>query len=383
LSNCEAKKAIFPEGRIVYSTTSPTNNNVTAYVLDIKPYGTIIQNNGWEASKVFQKNWSFTFSLKFDDKISYLTATVDWINTRPITLADLSYDYQSRKCKENRTFVLPTSTKYNLLNMQTMLNNCIFQNMISKWWKITVRGTNNLSYKAFIESLYYFVKTIRKYDTMPTARNDSIKYKNLPRTKDFKYIVWWFNAIWWRRHINHKSSKNVIDIQWNKPVTPKEVYNTIYSILQNHEDTASHRKSLWEQSEITNKKSISYNDYASLIRRLLEAYDRVPIGINDSLMYSIYQKVKDQNIEEQKKSISNIMLSLKKIAPDKAEKQGLSLLRILEDLSAVYNNTIPKRKWVMTISLDKVQQRVWGNNNSSKINTLDMNIDSLFSKMSY
>ncbi|MBP7885229.1 hypothetical protein KAZ93_03655 [Patescibacteria group bacterium] len=53
---------------------------MTAYLSNIVPYGTVVYNNNGNNSRSFTNNGSFVFALKFGDTISYLTASVNWIN---------------------------------------------------------------------------------------------------------------------------------------------------------------------------------------------------------------------------------------------------------------------------------------------------------------
>lgn len=351
---CESKKTVYPTARIEYSTTSPTNNSVTAYVLDLQPYGTVVQNNNGHTTRVFQTNGTYEFILKFDNKITYLTAKVDRINTRPLTLADLSQSYQSKKCPRYKN--LPVAKwSYNLLDMQTMANNCLLtMTKRTSWW--TTNPKKLLTRKELIELSYAFANTIRNYTDLPRSRSDQYSYVSLPRTNNFSYIVWWFSAIGWRKTVTHTESNKRITASRNKTVTPKEVYETIASILSSHEDTTAHRQSLWQERDWSKKKSMTYAEYAYLMRRLLEGYDRIPVGTNDVVLYNVYQRVKDKSIADQKKTIEEMTIALKNISPDKAEALGLSLWRLLDDISSVYNNTIPKRKWVTSISIQQVQE---------------------------
>jgi hypothetical protein len=44
------------------------------------------------------------------------------------------------------------------------------------------------------------------------------------------------------------------------------------------------------------------------------------------------------------------------VNPEDAEKRWLSLWRLLDDLSSIYNNTLPIRKWIISISSEQVKK---------------------------
>ena len=352
---CEAKNWIIPTAKITYSTTNPTNWTVTAFLQSISPYSTTVQNNNGSSSRLFEKNGIFTFILSYGNITVPITAKVDWINKRPTTLLDTIRDYQSKKCSDYNNTILPLSSRYNILDMQTMINTCILRPWYSNG-KIVLNGTKKVNRLDFIKSIYYFTKTIRPYTDEPVIWDDDITYSKTIKNKKDKNIIWRFSSILWWDTISHSTSRNKkVSIQRTQNITPKEVYSTIHHLLLSHQDTSSHLEKLWDPTW-NDKKSISYNEYAYLLRRLLEWYDQIPIGINDQILYTIYQKVKDNSIEDQKKNISELSQQLKMVNPEDAEKRWLSLWRLLDDLSSIYNNTLPIRKWIISISSEQVKK---------------------------
>lgn len=72
-----------PQGKIAYSTSTPTNQNVTAVICFDKDNVTVTNNNG-STSYIFTKNDEFTF--EFEDSLGNkgtATAKVNWINKTP------------------------------------------------------------------------------------------------------------------------------------------------------------------------------------------------------------------------------------------------------------------------------------------------------------
>lgn len=111
-----------------------------------------------------------------------------------------------------------------------------------------------------------------------------------------------------------------------------------------HEDNTALWARVWSETINTKQKSLTRAEYASMLRRLLESYDGIPIGNNLVIINKIYDRVKNKTITDQQKEITIAMTTLRQSDPTAMEKVGLSLGHLLIDLDAVVNNTIPKKK---------------------------------------
>jgi hypothetical protein len=61
-------------------------------------------------------------------------------------------------------------------------------------------------------------------------------------------------------------------------VTTKEIYDLMTYILNIHDDNDIYFTSLWEREKIY--KNMKREQYANIIRKTLEQYDRVALGNN-------------------------------------------------------------------------------------------------------
>lgn len=111
-----------------------------------------------------------------------------------------------------------------------------------------------------------------------------------------------------------------------------------------HEDNTALWARVWSETIEKKQTSLTRSEYASMLRRMLESYDGIPIGNNPLLIRKIYDRIRNKSIADQQKELSIIMQTIRASDPVAMAKLGVSLGHLLIDLDAVVNNTIPKRK---------------------------------------
>jgi len=353
---CETKKAIFPTADIVYATSS--NGLVTATLSNIQPYNAFVKNNNGNNSKLFRTNGTFIFMLEYNGQVNYLTASVSSINRRSLLLKDIVSDQYNFKCIQYRNTRLKQSSLYNTLDFQTMLNNCLitFPKSLTTT-TIQSLAKKKLTREEFIINMYQLISKIRPYTDAPTQRSDIYTYTSLTSDKNKKNNIWRFSTVSNRETINHTTnSKNNkrLTISRKSPITPTEVHNTLIYLLESHQDNSVHRQKLREETYRKNRSSITYAEYAKLIRKLLESYERIAIGNNDQILYQSYQKVKNRTVDKQKEYLKTLSKQLSQINSSTAEKKWISPRRLLDDFKSIYNNTIPTRKAIISLSIKDI-----------------------------
>ena len=364
-SYCEARQWEIPTATITYSTTSLTNGPVTAYLSNIVPYGTVVYNNNGNNSRSFTNNGSFVFALKFGDTISYLTASVSWINQWPRTLADLVRSYTNTIVPAYRSLIRPQSSRYNLIDIQTMTNLGILKPTGTR--SSTLDMKKKVTRAEFVDSIYTLMQTIHSYNDLPTSRSDGYTYKWGSFSTTQRYQLGRATALDLRDHIKSKKTKKAITIDRKKNITPKEVNDTITALLLMHDDNTALWSRVRSETIDAKQKTLTKAQYASMLRRMLESYDGIPIGNNLVIINKIYERVQNKTIPDQQKEIANAMLTLRQSDPVAMEKLGLSLGHLLIDLDAVVNNTIPKKKWRTILSINQIKQKNRANDNASTI----------------
>ncbi len=380
-NQCEARQWEIPTATITYSTTSLTNGPVIAYLSNITPYNaTVIYNNNGNNSRSFASNGSFAFALKLGDTISYLTASVSWINQWPRTLADLVRSYTNTIVPTYRSLIRPQSSRYNLIDIQTMTNLGILKPTGTR--SSTLDMKKKMTRAEFVDSIYTLMQTIHNYNDLPTSWSDGYTYKWGSFSTTQRYQLGRATALDLRDHIKSKKTKKVITIDRKKNITPKEVNDTITALLLMHDDNTALWSRVRSETIDTKQKTLTRAQYASMLRRMLESYDGIPIGNNPVIINKIYERVQNKTIPDQQKEIANAMLTLRQSDPIAMEKLGLSLGHLLIDLDAVVNNTIPKKKWRTILSINQIKQKNRANDNASTIfnNSTDWRQDFLTSQ---
>jgi len=374
---CSTKKSLIATGNIIYSYNR--DNSVTASLINISPYWAYINNNNNSNSKRFTQNGSFIFQLKFNDSITDIVAKVDNINNRIIKIKDLILDYKNNICNAQSNIRIKESIQYNLLDVQTMVNHCMLQlkRTTNGWYSINMK--KNITRGEFIKSAYNFIKTIRPYNSI-SYNISSSSYKWVPTTSLDQEAIKWLITIKWDKYITHTTSKNISTYRRNSYITSKEIYNLITYILNSHDDNDIYFKAVWEKETITNM--MKREQYANIIRRILEQYDRVALGNNIISLENLENRVSWLSTTNQQIELQEIYNTLHTKDPTSFEKAWLSKRSLLNDINNIISNWLTNKKTVISTSLQDVINR---NKDSLLLNTLTKKERSiqLFKKMSY
>lgn len=208
----------------------------------------------------------------------------------------------------------------------------------------TLDMRKKLTRAEFIQSIYTFMHTIHGYNDLPTSRSDGYSYKGARFSSTQRYRLGWSTKLDLRDHIKHTKTKKTLTIDRKKNITPKEVHDTITALLLMHDDNTALWEKVWSETIDKKQSSLTRAQYASMLRRVLESYDGIPIGNNPVIINKIYDRVRNKTISEQQQEIATAMTTLRQSDPLTMAKLGLSLGHLLIDLDAVVNNTIPKKK---------------------------------------
>ncbi len=380
-NQCSTKKVSDATWKITYSYN--WDWSITASVTNISPVGAYISNNNNSNSKRFTENWSFIFQLKFNESITNITAKVDTINNRVIKIQDLILDYKNNICNKQRNIKIKESSIYNLLDVQTMINHCILIPKQTKWiFYINMKKT--LTRWEFIKSIYNFTKTIRPYSN---ANNiiysvQSNQYKWVPTTQSDQEAIKRLISIKWNQYIQHTKSNNTSTYRWNSTISTKEIYDTIRHVLNSHDDNDIYFKGIWAKENINS--TMKREQYANIVRRILEQYDRVALWNSITSIENIEKRVSVLSSTNQQLELENIYNSLHTQDSVKFERLWISKRALLNDISTLLNDWKDNKKSVITISLQDVIDKT-SELTLSSINQLTKQQRSkeLFKKMNY
>lgn len=374
---CSTKKSITATWKVIYSYN--WDWSVTASLVNISPIWAYVSNNNNSNSKRFTENWSFIFQLKFNDSITNITAKVENINNRQIKINDLILDYKGNICNKQKNITIKASNKYNLLDVQTMINHCILIPKIAKW-EYSINMKKTLTRWEFIKSIYNFTKTIRPYSNWYSNSNNT-KYKWVPNTEIDQNAIKRLINIKWDIYIQHSKINNTSTYKRNNNVTSKEIYELIKYILNSHDDNDIYFKNIWEKEKINTY--IKRDQYSNILRRLLEQYDRVALWNNIKSLENIEKRISWLSNVNQKLELENIYNNLHTQDPTKFEKLWLSKWVLLNDISRIINNGQNNKKSIISISMQDIINKTTSSNIISNNTTKQQKTRELFKKMNY
>lgn len=372
-SQCSVKKSINASGNIIYSYNRDWS--ITASITNITPYWAYISNNNNSNSKRFTQNWSFIFQLKFNEYVTDIPVKINTINNRTIQIKDLILDYNNNRCKKNNWIKLSTSSRYNLLDAQTMVNHCLMPiTNTKKWYNINMNAY--IKRWEFIKSIFNLIKTIRPYINNEYYHNSNIKIWWVPNTTEDQDAIKWLIGIQWHKYINHTTSNQNLSFKRNNTITKKEIYDTLSYVLNLHDDNDIYFKGLWNRESIQN--NIKRSQYSIIIRKLLEQYERISLWNNILSLQNIQTKINSTSNPQEELSL--IYSLLKEKTPDDFEKNGLSKRYLLNDISILLNNWEFSKKSIITISLTNIINKIWSQEYWSTPKERSLQ---LFKKMTY
>lgn len=376
-SLCSAKKAFVASGQINYTTNS--DGSVIASVTNISPYGAYIINNNNSNAKQFNQNWSFVFQLQYNDSVTYLTANVSSIQHYNVTINDLITDYTNSLCIKN-PILLSQSSRYNLLDMQTMVNHCLIPYKTSSNKVVVPTGT--VKRWEFIQSLFHFIQTIRPYRNNIYTTSNGLQYNNVPNTRDAQQAIQWLTTIHADNYISHTSTKNSVSYQWNSPITSQEIFKTLQYILNLHDDNDIYLSNLWQQQSIN--KTMKRAQYAFIMRKLLEQYDRTAIGNDIVSLTTIKNRLYGLWTVHQSDELRSIYTTIQQTSSSSFEKIGVSSWVLLYDISSLLQSWSINKKAVTTVSLQDIINKIpIISDNNVRLSPSSNNSTSLFKLMSY
>ncbi len=370
---CSTKKSLIATWTIIYTTNR--DNSITASVTNIFPYWTYIVNNNNSNSKRFTQNGTFNFQLKFNDTITDIKAQVTTINNRTIKIQDLILDYKNNRCALQRDITINGSKQYNLLDVQTMVNHCLLEPTITKKW-YTLNMKKNITRWEFIKSAYNFIQTIRPYTTTSYTINAN-SYKGVPNQPRDEEAIKWLLTIKWDQYINHTTSRGTATYKRNSSVTTKEIYDLMTYILNIHDDNDIYFTSLWEREKIY--KNMKREQYANIIRKTLEQYDRVALGNNILFLEQLHNQTNWLSTINQNNTLQEIYSRLYIKDPISLEKAWLSKRSLLHNISTIINNETDNKKTIFSVSFQEIIRRTETNMTTTK----KEREKTLFTKMSY
>lgn len=370
---CSTQKSLTTTWTIIYTTNR--DNSVTASVINIAPYWAYIINNNNSNSKRFTQNGTFIFQIKFNDSITDVIAQVHTINNRTMKIKALIQDYRNNMCNAQKNIKIKESSKYSLLDVQTMVNHCLLNIKQSKnWYNINMK--KNITRGEFITSAYNFIKTIRPYNN--TSYNISPdNYNWVPNQPLEQEAIKRLITIKWDQYINHTTSKNTATYKRNNYITSKEIYNLVIYILNSHDDNDIYFKSLWDRETINS--TMKWSQYANLMRRILEQYDRTALGNNIIALEDLENRISWLSTINQNNELQEIYNQLHSKDSTSFEKSWLSKRALLNDINTLISGWISNKKTVLSTSL----QDVINKSKSDLITTKQEKTKILFKKMSY
>jgi hypothetical protein len=257
-----------------------------------------------------------------------------------------------------------------------MINHCLMPiTSTKKWYNINMNSY--VKRWEFVKSIYNFIKTIRPYVNNEYYYTTNKKISWIPNTTDDQEAIQWLVTIQWYKYITHTETNNTIWFNRNSTISSKEIYDTLSYILNLHDDNDIYFKSLWNRESM--KSTIKRVQYTTLIRKILEQYDRVSLGNNIISLQNIQSRI--NNWSNQQEELWLIYTLLQEKDPNEFEKNGLSKRYLLNDISTLLNNWEFNKKSVVSVSLANIVNKANFQQGSSN-NRKERNIQ-LFKKMSY
>ena len=368
---CSASKAIEPKWTITYTTNR--DESVTASVINIQPYGTYINNNNNSNSKIFNQNGSFKFELKFNNIITYLTASVSTINQRSLLIKNLILDYNNNICEQNKFIKLWYSNQYSVLDMQTLVNHCLLIPNKTKN-SYSIKPNKIISRGEFVKSLYNFIKTIRPYYNNIYNLSQTYKYTGIGTKQEDINAIKRLISIQWDQYLQSTKKNNIPNYKWNNAISTKEIFNLTQYVLNLHDDNSISYESIWERENIWT--TMIRQQYARIMRKVLEEYDRIALGNNIDTLQSIQNRIINISTANQSNELKNIYSQLHLTSHNKFENYGISKRVLLQDISNLYlNNSDRRKKSIITVYLQDIVNKI---PSISSINT-----QNIFKQMNY
>ncbi len=354
---CTALNTKIPSGIIEYNPDEETKWTVRATLTGLTmTWATIITNSGQNYYD-FNENGTFTFMLEIDGKIWFVKAVVDWISKRESIFKEILIWYESNLCDQFAFDLQDAHTSKYKLDIITAKNTCIMRGYRFKKSHLFLperpisRGEALVTMRKLAERLGDY-----RYQT-----NEPTRYKYFKITQShslFSYIRWWedVEAI---KYLTHTKKGNNVIINFNAPITQKELKNMLYHVLYIHNYHEPISKRLFEEIDFDDQHTVKRGEHAFILRRILESYEHIPIGNDYRLLYVIYQKIKDEHIDDQIKMLVEINKILTRMPMDMMNSYALTKRRLITDIQAIINNKKPERNAKVEATVDLIKDRLW------------------------
>jgi len=149
-------------------------------------------------------------------------------------------------------------------------------------------------------------------------------------------------------------SQTAYQIDCDAPITRTERTNMMMHLLKAVNGNDKFLTRLLNETQFASRDLLMRGEAAYLYRRLLEEYIAIPIGQDKELLKWLYVIARWLPVTDQIRVFDTVSTTIRRMDPDQLGKYWLTKFRLLSDMSALRQNTLPQRRDRPTITLDQL-----------------------------